>query len=165
MLAKVARPCSIAATMVEKSSVVLRLEDPRGLVADGRYALDELADGLFLGDRLEAEDGRGVADRREGRRRGSRDALRGRVEGRELGMCLLEPAELRHQPVVLGIGDRGAVEDVVARVVGPDLIAELGNPAAGQGIRQSRMGASAHLEQPCCERRTNLARGLQSVIA
>lgn len=41
------------------------------------------------------------------------DALRGRIGGAQLGIRLLQGPELLEELVVLTIGDRGSVEDVV----------------------------------------------------
>ncbi len=64
----------------------------------------------------------------EGRQRLRSHPLRGRVGGHQLGMGLLESAELAEELVVGGVGDLGGVEDVVAVVVQPDLVPQLLDP-------------------------------------
>ena len=80
-------------------------------------ALDALRPRLQLLARervVEREHRRAVLDGREQVGRRAADALRGRVGRDELGEALLELAELAHQLVVLGVGDLGVVQDVVA---------------------------------------------------
>ena len=66
---------------------------------------------------VEREHRRAVRDRREQVGRRAAHALRRRVRRDELGERVLERAELAHQLVVLGVGDLGIVEDVVAVAV------------------------------------------------
>ena len=67
-----------------------------------------------------------VADRLELVERLGSHSLRGRVRCTELGMLLLEVAQLVQQRVVVGVRDLGVVEDVVAVVVVLDDPPQLG---------------------------------------
>ena len=58
----------------------------------------------------------------------------GRAVGRDqLGMGLLQLNQLAVQPVVLGVGDLGPVQDMVEVVVPVDLLAQLVDPGGGVG--------------------------------
>jgi hypothetical protein len=77
------------------------------------------------------EKGQAMLHHSERLHRLSGHALGRRVRRDELGEALLDLFELPHQPVILGVADLGAVEDVVAVVVIADLGAQLLGPEAG----------------------------------
>ena len=84
---------------------------------------------LLLPERVaEREHGRGVDHFREGGHRFRAHPPGGRVRCLQIGMRGLERLELAHQAVVLGVGDLGVVESMIAVVVVIDALAELGNP-------------------------------------
>ena len=64
------------------------------------------------------------------------DALGGRVRGYELGVPLLDGAQLPEERVELGVADLGRVEGVVAVVVVVDLGPELFEPSVNVRVRQ-----------------------------
>ncbi len=115
----------------EREAVDLGLDDDRHVgrvdAEVARGALAPLAQLVDVEDVVEAQHRRRVRDRGEGRRRGGADRARRRVLGGELGVVGLERAQLAHQGVVVGVGDRGRVVDEVGLVVGRDLLAQ---PAA-----------------------------------
>ena len=78
---------------------------------------------------VEAHHGRAVLDRGEQQRRRAGDAPGGRVRAHELGVGVLEEAQLADQGVVVGVGDLGGVELVVALVVVVDEPAQLLDPS------------------------------------
>src|SRR5690606_28089019 len=95
-------------------------------------ATNALVPGFEVGDRLgvvQREQRSEMLHRREARLGdGGADPL-GRGVGRdEVGVLLLEGAQLPHELVVLGVGDRRIVEDVVPVVGLCDLLAQLGDP-------------------------------------
>ena len=92
----------------------------------------ELPELLVGGHVPEREHGLAMGHPNEGVRGGPRHPPGGGVGGQELGMLPLERLELPHEPVVLGVGEDGPVEDVVGVVGGPDL-----RPKA---LRQARIG-------------------------
>ena len=68
------------------------------------------------------------------------DALGGRVGRDELGVLLLQRAELAEERVELGVADLGIVEDVVAVVVRVNLAGERGVARAGLFRRRGHAG-------------------------
>src|SRR5690606_33808917 len=75
-----------------------------------------------------------VPDLRETAVRADADGARGRVVGGEFGMGQLQRLELAHQGVVLGIRDRGVVEDVVAVIGVFDARAQFPGAGGGGGV-------------------------------
>ena len=69
-------------------------------------------------------------------------ALRRRVGGEQLGMLRLEVAQLVQQRVVLGVRDLRVVEDVVAVVVVPEHLPQLGGLPSGVAHTSRAAGAS-----------------------
>jgi hypothetical protein len=122
-------------------AVELGLDDPLELLP-GRQAEEthdavrELAHLLRREQALDREHRHLVDDRREALALGQRrpDAARRAVLGRELGVALLELAELPEQRVVLRVGDLRPALDVVQPIVPPDL-REQGLHALGRGSR------------------------------
>jgi hypothetical protein len=76
--------------------------------------------------------------------RRSPNTLRRAVRRHELGKLLLEPTQLPHELVVLGVGDLGIVEDVVPVVVVVDEVAELLDPTLGLGETALRALRARH---------------------
>ncbi len=110
---------------------------------------------LGLAERVvEAHHRDAMADRREElRRRRAADALGRRVRGDDLGVVGLDPLELAEERVVVGVGDLGGVEDVVAKVVVGDQPTQLGSPlgrcaALGCGLRAGRFAVLARGRHP-----------------
>ncbi len=81
-----------------------------------------------------------VDDLGERGRRLATDLLGGRVGGDEVGVLLLQGAQLHHQRVVVGVGDDRVVEVVVATVV----LAELASQPVDAGDVVRRVGRSSH---------------------
>src|SRR5690606_32527744 len=104
--------------------------------------------GFLLGEDVrQREHGNPVGDPGEGRRGGGAHPLRRRVGGHQLGVGRLQPLELAHQAVVGGVGDRGPIEDVVAVIVGADLLAELADPVCCCGGGGRSLHARESLQQ------------------
>ena len=76
----------------------------------------------------EAEHGPGVPDLRESGGWLGSDALSGRVGRDQVRALLLDPAQLAHQRVILGVADLGTVEDEVEVVVPVDVRSEESYP-------------------------------------
>jgi hypothetical protein len=88
-----------------------------------------------------------VPHRRERRRLRRPHHLGGRVGGAQVGVVVLEPLELPQQLVVLGVGDVGVAEDVVAVGRVPQPRPQLVDPA-GRLLRRHRHGRSSWLGSP-----------------
>ncbi len=82
------------------------------------------------------------------------DALGGRVGGPQLGVIVLEGAQLAQQRVELGVADARVVEDVVPVVVRVDLAYQLGVTLGGlhEGRGLSRARASSAYPGPAARR-------------
>src|SRR5690606_22680704 len=65
--------------------------------------------------------------------------LRGRVGDDQVGMLLLERAQLPHEVVVLGVADSRRVENVIAMVGLTDLFPEFGDARLEVGHQSSRI--------------------------
>jgi len=104
---------------------------------------------LLLGERVvEREHRRPVRDGGEQVGRRSPDALRGRVGGDQLGVGILQRAQLADELVVLGVGDLGIVEHVVAVRVEVDQLAQLLDADLGLGARALVDGAHPAISTP-----------------
>ena len=131
------RPSSYCSEIARPSS----LGSATKRIGSGHQLLDPRAprEELVAGERVvEREHRHAVLDRRE---RGGRPAarpLRRRVGSDELGMLLLERAQLADQRVELRVGDLGRVEHEVLLVVVLDQLAELLHPLAAVGLGSPR---------------------------
>jgi hypothetical protein len=92
------------------------------------HALVEGAQFVFRIGVVETEHRLGVLDGLEGGGDAAADALRWGVGADQVGVLGLEPLELVHQRVELGVGELGIVQDVVALFVVADLAAEFVDP-------------------------------------
>ncbi len=104
-------------------------EGGRGrLRRDAPHAIEPCMELVDAEGVVEAHHRRPVLDRREQRRRCPCHPAGGRVGGHQLGMGVLEQSQLTDEGVVVGVGDLGGVELVVAVVVVRDQAAELLHP-------------------------------------
>ena len=111
-------------------AVVFVLDDVFDLLPAGSFARAAVESVQFLeGERvIQAQHRRDVPARLEAFAGRSAHALRGRVRRDQFRVCGLELLQLVHQPVEFGIGNRRAVEQVIAMLVQADLFPQFGDP-------------------------------------
>ncbi len=118
---------AVLVTQADREAIELRLRGIGDLALDPRalaHAPVELGQVLLREGVVQREHREAVDHLRERRQRRGADPLRRRVGRHQRRVLGLERPELRHQPVVLAVGDLRVVEDVVAVVVEADELAQ-----------------------------------------
>ncbi len=115
-----------------------------GLGCDARHAVEPRVELVDAERVVEAHHGRAVLHRREEQGGSTGDAAGGGIGAHELGVGVLEQAQLTDQVVVVGVGDLGGVELVVTLVVVRDQAAQLFDPAR-RTARSARLAPIARI--------------------